>query len=115
MHFNKNGLFSRVQHGFRVNHSCETALQYLLDNWKELIDQNNFLISLFIDFKLLLDPHLLFLKLFHYGFDNSSLALMTDFLSNRQQMVEVNSIILSSSLPISNGIQSFFIIIIDYA
>jgi hypothetical protein len=63
-HFNKNGLFSRVQHGFRANHSCETALQYLLDNWKALIDQSNFVISLFIEFKKafdLLDSQLLFL------------------------------------------------------
>jgi hypothetical protein len=105
-HFNKNGLFSQVQHGFRANHSCETALQSLLDNWKTLIDQNNLIVSLFIDFKKafdLLDPHLLFLKLFHYGFDNNSLLLIKNFFSDRQQKVKVNCTS-SSFLPILYGV-----------
>ena len=42
-------------------------------------------LALFIDFKKafdLINPRLLFLKLFHYGFDNNSLALLTDYIKD---------------------------------
>jgi hypothetical protein len=48
-----------------------------LDKWKILLEKKENILALFIDFKKafdLIDPELLFLKLFHYGFDNSSLA-----------------------------------------
>ena len=47
---------------------------------------------MFIDFRKafdLIDPQLLLLKLFHYGFDNNSLGLITDFFANRSQTVKL--------------------------
>ena len=49
--------------------------------------------SLFIDFKKafdLVNPKLLFLKLFHYGFDDNSLKLMNSYFSNRKQKTRIN-------------------------
>ena len=63
-----NNLFSSDQHVFRSNHSYETALQSILDSWKVSIANNQIVLSLFIDFKKafdLINPNLLFLKLFH--------------------------------------------------
>ena len=33
-HFDSNYHFVDQQHGFRTNHSCETALHSIIDNWK---------------------------------------------------------------------------------
>ena len=77
-HFDRNCLFVYQQHGFRSNDSCETALHSILDKRKVSISQKKVNLALFIDFKKAFDrinPRLLFIKLFHYGFDNGSLAL----------------------------------------
>ena len=92
-HFVENNLFSDAQHGFRAKRSCETALQSILEKWKKSIEHCEFIISLFIDFKKafdLVDPEILFLKLFHYGFDNISLKLIMNYFDNRSQITKVN-------------------------
>ena len=91
--FNSQKIFSPEQHGFRSNHSCETALQTILDKWKILLEKKENILALFIDFKKafdLIDPELLFLKLFHYGFDNSSLALIMDYFFERTMLVKID-------------------------
>ena len=73
-YFEVNNLFYSDQHGFRTNHSCETVLQSILYSWKVSIANKQLVLSLFIDFKKafdLINPYLLFLKLFHNGFDRS--------------------------------------------
>jgi hypothetical protein len=37
--FNENKFFSPEQHGYHPNHSCETALQTILDNWKKMLEK----------------------------------------------------------------------------
>ena len=54
-HFSTNNLFSPIQHGFRTNFSCETALHSLLDDWRINLDQHKFVIALFVDFKKAFD------------------------------------------------------------
>jgi hypothetical protein len=91
--FSRNKLFCINQHGFRANFSCETAIQTILDNWKSLLDENKFILAIFIDFKKafdLIDPFLLFLKLFHYGFDFSSLCLIRNYFENRFQKTRIS-------------------------
>ena len=63
-------------------------------------------LALFIDFKKafdLINPRLLFLKLFHYGFDNSSLALLMDYFKDRKQVTKIGSE-LSSSVDLLIGV-----------
>jgi hypothetical protein len=53
-----------------------------LDKWKILLEKKENILALLIEFQMafdLFDPELLFLKLFQYGFDNSSLALIMDY------------------------------------
>jgi hypothetical protein len=93
-YFEKNGLFCSAQHGFRSNHSCETALQCILDDWKTFLFKREIVFSLFIDFKKafdLINRELLFLKLFHYGFDNNSLNLFKDYFTDRNQRTRIGS------------------------
>ena len=92
--FTANSLFSTGQHGFRTNHSCETALQTIIEKWRSVLAKNNKVLALFIDFKKafdLIDPRLLWLKLFHYGFDNTSLNLMRDYFADRTMSVRVGN------------------------
>jgi hypothetical protein len=93
-HFLENNLFSSAQHGFRANHSCETALQSILDLWKKAISNKHHILALFIDFKkafdLLVAPFLN-LKLFHYGFDNKALNLMSNYFSDRTMRTKIGS------------------------
>jgi hypothetical protein len=91
--FNSQKIFSPEQHGFRSNHSCETALQTILDNWKRLLEKKVNILALFIDFKKafdLIDPELLFLKLVHYGFDNNSLYLIMNYFLERSMIVKID-------------------------
>ena len=69
-HFDRNCLFVDQKHGFRTNHSCETTLHSI--QWKVSVSQKKVNLALFIDFKKafdLINPRLLFLKLFQYDFD----------------------------------------------
>ena len=104
--FNDNKIFSPEQHGFRSNHSCETALQTILDNWKKMLEKKENVLALFIDFKKafdLIDPELLFLKLFHYGFDNASLALIKNYFLDRTMLVKIDKT-LSSKRTLRLGV-----------
>ena len=85
-HFNSNGLLCNEQHGFRSKHSCETALHSILDDWRAKLDNNKYVLSLFIDFKKafdLVDQNILLRKLYHYGFDNNSIDLIKKLLSRQ--------------------------------
>ena len=87
-YFDINNLFTSAQHGFRANYSCETAFVSIIDNWKNNLNKGNDNLALFVDFKKAFDhinPKLLFLKLFQYGFDNNALALFEYYFRNRTQ------------------------------
>ena len=91
-YFVENQLFSDSQHGFRTKRSCETALQTILDKWKLSIEAKRIILALFIDFKKafdLIDPKLLFIKLFHYGFDNIALNLIRNYFTGRTQITKI--------------------------
>ena len=47
-HFDCNCLFVDQQHGFRPNHSCETALYSIFNKWKVLISQKKVNLALFL-------------------------------------------------------------------
>ena len=105
-YFEVNNLFTTSQHGFRSNHSCETAILSMIDKWKNNINDKLLNMVLFIDFKKafdLINPKLLFLKLFQYGFDNNSLGLFKDYFQNRLQHCKVSSA-LSDKVDITIGV-----------
>ena len=105
-HLSNNEILSSCQHGFRRSHSCETALITIVERWKSELSSNKLVLALFIDFKKafdLLNRKLLFLKLFHYGFDNSSLSLFTNYFDFRTQSTKINRSI-SSACKIDLGV-----------
>ena len=54
-YFDKNKLFYSGQHGFRRNHSCETALHELISDLNESKDKKLISLLLFIDFRKAFD------------------------------------------------------------
>ena len=77
-------LFYAGQHGFRKGFSCETALHELVSDINLNQDKKLITMLLFINFKKafnLVDSKLLFRKLFHYGFNNNALIVMTNYLT----------------------------------
>ena len=86
IYFKFNGLLFEGQHEFRMNHTCDIALhEFILSlNENRNIRLTTFL--LFNDFRKafnLIDSRKLLRKLFHYGFDNSVLNLISNYFNNR--------------------------------
>ena len=103
-HFSANQLLSLHQHGFRGNHSCETAVHSLLDDWKSLIDNKKLILSIFIDYTKafdLIDHELLLRKLFHYGISSDIIILLRNYFSDRSQFVKIGN---TTSSPVSSSI-----------
>ena len=54
-YLNKYKLLHEDQSGFRKNHSCQTALVKLVDDWTKCIDKGEMIGALFIDFRKAFD------------------------------------------------------------
>lgn len=52
-HIERNNLFILEQPGYRENHLCETALNYVIADWKLEINQRNSALRVFKDLKSL--------------------------------------------------------------
>ena len=100
-----NKILADNQHGFRRNSSTSTAifdvLKELYGNWND----NKFSGCLFIDFSRAfdsIDHTILAEKLKLYGFDNTSLKLMVNYMSCRNQTTVVNGHV-STRAPVTYG------------
>ncbi len=80
-------MFFSGQHGFRSQHSCESALHEIISACFENRDNKLITLLCFIDFKKafdMVDPNLLLIKLLNYGFSNSAAKLLTDYFKNKK-------------------------------
>jgi hypothetical protein len=92
-YFETYGLLTDMQHDFRASLSCKTALHTILNHWHKNSKLNKVIAAIFVDFRKAFDTvdhSLLLRKLFHYGFDNNSLALLANYFGGRKQCVKVN-------------------------
>ena len=122
IYLNINKILFNGQHGFRPGHSCESALHEMISDFNSIRDRGEIGLCLLIDFRKafdLVDSVLLLNKLFHLGFNNSSLSLIKNYFENRSQTVKVNGCA-SASLPIRLSIPQgsclgplFFILFIN--
>lgn len=102
----KNDIIISEQSGFRKNHSCETSLQYVLNEWKMDISNNLIIGVVFLDFKRAFETvnrDLLILKLKKYGVEGTVLQWLTSYLENREQIVKFNDFY-SEKMTIKHGI-----------
>ena len=99
----KNELFHKFQSGFRVNHSCNTALNALCSSWLSSIHSFNVTGAVFLDFKKafdLVDHSILLKKLNLYIRNTKTLAIFQSYLAHRRQYVHINCRASSSGLSL---------------
>ena len=102
----RHNLLYERQSGFRNNHSCESALTAIIDDWISAIDKNEIVGTVLLDLSKafdLVDHKILLSKLKCYQFSEGSLRWFESYLSQRQQQVSVSGK-LSNPLHISAGV-----------
>jgi hypothetical protein len=90
-----NNVLCSNQSGFRPGHSCETSLQLLLKRWKEELDLNKCIVSVFLDFKRAfetIDRSILLDKLQKYGVGGNVLVWFKSYLTDRTQVTNYNNV-----------------------
>ena len=99
-------LFYSRQSGFRSNHSCQTALVKLVDEWISAIDKHEIVGTIFLDLSKafdLVDHGILLDKLRLFNIDSSTCSWFSSYLSCRSQKTYVSGI--SSDIkPVLSGV-----------
>ena len=101
-----NDLFHPLQSGFRQNHSCQTALVRLCDQWLSAINQSKMTGAIFLDFKKafdLVNHEILMKKLMLYLCDEKSVSFFASYLTDRTQFVYSNGTV-SSTMVTKTGV-----------
>ena len=108
-HFTTHQLLFDNQYGFRKNRSTEHALIELTDRILSNMDNNITPTAIFLDLSKAFDSlnhEILLQKLSHYGLQNKSLDLCTNYLRNRQQYIQLkdtNSEIQNVNIGVPQG------------
>ena len=90
----ENELLYYRQSGFRENHSCQTALIRLIDDWLSDIDNGKLIGTVYLDFRKafdMVDHEILLHKLRLYHFSDKAYNLFESYLNNRYQIVKNGS------------------------
>ena len=105
-YFQKFGLLSKNQFGFRKNLSTSDAIIDLTQFVYDSLDKGKTVISFFFDFTKAFDcvnHSVLLTKLEHYGIRGLAKGWFKSYLSNRSQCVVINGIP-STTMPIEYGV-----------
>ena len=92
-YLDKYKIINKEQFGFQKNHSTEDALTTLLDSIYEKLDKKVVALTIFVDLKKAFDTvshKILFKKLENIGIRGFLLNWFKSYLTNRQQITEVN-------------------------
>ena len=87
----KYKLLYKLQFGFREQHSTYMPLILLMDKVTEALDNGNFVIGIFLDFRKAFDTvdhDILLDKLYRYGIRGIAHSWFKSYLNNRQQFVK---------------------------
>jgi hypothetical protein len=98
--------FDSYQSGYRSNHSCESAVTYVLDNVFSAADDRQITVLTLLDLSSAFDTvnhDILLTKLSLVGVKDSALQWISLYLSSRSQSVIIGSTT-SPSLPLRTGV-----------
>lgn len=104
---NRNDIFFEKQFGFRSSHSTEHAILCIIDKIEKAIDDRSISCGIFLDFSKAFDAvnhEILNRKLEYYGIRGVAKDWFTSYLSDRKQVVTVNTVksdqqIMSCGIP----------------
>ena len=85
---------SKKLSGFRKNCNTQYCLTYMLEKWKNTLEEGKHVGAVFMYLSKPFDTinhDLLIAKLEAYGFSNNALLFMPSYLKNRSQRVSINS------------------------
>ena len=105
-YFDKNNLLYSSQYGFRKKHSTEMAGLELTDRILKDIDNKDASLTIFMDLGKAIDPldhQILLNKLKYYGVNDTPLRWFSNYLTGRQQYVEIDGN-RSGLLPLTTGV-----------
>lgn len=105
-YINANNILIEEQSGFRKGHSCETALQDTLMEWRGMLDKSEIIGVVFIDFSRAfetIDRNIMINKLNMYGIKGKVLEWFKSYLQNRTQQVLYEDV-LSSKMIVKYGV-----------
>ena len=80
--------------GYRKGFSTQTALSFLIEKWKKILDNKGYGAAILMDLSKAFDTinhELLIAKLHAYGFTRESLLIIHSYLSDRWQHVKIDS------------------------
>lgn len=103
-HIYSNNIIIEEQSGFRANHSCETAINAVIAEWKNEIDNGKKVIAVFLDLKRAFETIIrkrLIRKLESYGIKGKEKRWFESFLSGRTQATKFGGV---TSLPLPNDL-----------
>lgn len=82
----ENNILNTLQSAFRANHSCESTLNYALNDWNKSIEGGFFVITVFLDLKRAfetVDRNRLIKKLSSMGINGNELKWFKSYLEKR--------------------------------
>ena len=88
---NKNNILYSYQFGFRLDHSPNLALIFLVDKISSALEDGDYVLGLFLDFSKAFDTvnhDILFQKLQFYGIRGLALNWFKSYLQSREQFVD---------------------------
>ena len=94
-YFNKFGLFTHSQFGFRKNMSTSDAIIKLTNRIYSSLNSKEYNANILIDYKKAFDTvnhTILIEKMFHYGIRGSTLTLIRNYLTGRKQYVAIGGV-----------------------
>ena len=105
-HMERNGLFTKEQHGFRRKRSCVTNLLIALNDWTKAVDNGMCVHACYLDISKAFDRvnhDILLQKIQSYGCVGKLLEWLHDYLRDRSAKVRVDGI-LSRELFMTSGV-----------
>ena len=94
-YLDNSNIFYNKQFSFRTRHSTDHAILCIIDKIQRAIENRNVSCRIFPDFSKAFDTvnhNILIKKLEHYGIRGIAKEWFISYLSNRQQVVTVNSV-----------------------
>ena len=94
-YLDNSNIFYNKQFGFRTRHSTDHAILCIIDKIQRAIENRNISCGIFLDFSKAFDTvnhNILIKKLEHYGIRGIAKEWFISYLSNRRQVVTVNSV-----------------------